>query len=96
MPSARYCGSSITSRTSWIGATAASAFSKPFSTSSRLCREIQWPTAPSSSSVCSARVVPAPNQGSSIRSGRPTRRITRSATDWAEVETATQWPSAVR
>ena len=43
-----------------------------------------------------ARSAPVANHGSSMSSGRPTRRITRSAMDWAEVETATQEPSAVR
>lgn len=75
---------------------AASAFSKAETASSRVCRAIQPPTASSSSSACSARVVPAANQGSSISSARPTRRITRSAMDCAEVETATQCPSEVR
>ena len=96
MFSAWYWGSSNTSRTSCTGATAASAFSNAASTSVRLRAAIQDPTAASSTSACAARSAPVANQGSSISSGRPTSRITRSATDCADVETATQVPSAVR
>lgn len=95
-PSAWYCSFSITSRMSKTGAMAASAFSKAARTSSRECRAIQEPTAASSSSAWPARPDPVSNHGSSISSGRPTRRITRSAIDWADVETATHLLSLVR
>ncbi|CAM5669388.1 hypothetical protein SVIOM74S_09163 [Streptomyces violarus] len=62
----------------------------------RVRAAIQEPTASSRTSAWRARSAPVANHGSSISSGRPTRCITRSATDWADVETATQVPSAVR
>ena len=46
--------------------------------------------------ACWARPEPVANHGSSMNSGRPTRRMTRSAMACAEVEMATQRPSFVR
>jgi hypothetical protein len=50
----------------------------------------------SSRSPLRARSPAEQNHGSSTRSGRPTRRMTRSATDVALAEIATQRPSLVR
>ena len=85
----------MTSRTSWIGATAASAFSNAADDLvAGACGDPAADGLVEQVGVLRRARPPVANHGSSISSGRPTRRITRSAIDWAQVETATQRPSA--
>ena len=94
--SAAYCGSSAMSDTSLTVATAACASPNAVTTSSASRSAIQTATAASSSSACSTRPAPVANQGSAMKSGLPTRVMTRSAIGWALVEIASHRPSRVR
>ena len=97
VPRAWYCGSAITSRMSWIGATAASAFSKAAMTSARVV-----PGDPAADRRRRARRRARPGRRRSRTTARRSARAGRPAASRARRSTGPRWrrrpsvPSAVR